>query len=218
MRHALAIAAVLLIAAPACAAPQAAPKYAGLYQINQMEMAGGLELRPNGRFRYALEYGAVSEEGAGKWHVDGSVIRLTSDPMPKAPVFELVKDEPAPKGELYVTLVPPGFGSWTGRPKVGLVEEKAIKLELVEAEEDGKVPLKDWWPTSLVLLVPLYEIEGTYFRLPPGTGHRLQFRFVPNDLGKARFDEDYVTIDGKNLILDRYDAKIVFKPVQPRPR
>jgi hypothetical protein len=38
---------------------------AGRYEIRQMEMAGGLELQPNGRFRYALEYGAASERGEG---------------------------------------------------------------------------------------------------------------------------------------------------------
>lgn len=45
--------------------PAAAENVAGLYEINQMEMAGGLELRADGRFRYALEYGAVSEEAEG---------------------------------------------------------------------------------------------------------------------------------------------------------
>ena len=54
--------AALLLAA---ASPAAAQDVAGLYEINQMEMAGGLELRADGRFRYALEYGAVSEEAEG---------------------------------------------------------------------------------------------------------------------------------------------------------
>ena len=35
------------------------PDEAGLYEIDQMEMAGGLELRPDGRFRYGLDYGEV---------------------------------------------------------------------------------------------------------------------------------------------------------------
>ena len=59
--HALIGALVLLAATPAAAEPPRS--FAGLYQINQMEMAGGLELSPDGRFRYALEYGAVSEQG-----------------------------------------------------------------------------------------------------------------------------------------------------------
>jgi hypothetical protein len=75
----LSIAALLFVAAPS---PQT-PPLAGLYRINQMEMAGGLELRPDGRFRYALEYGAVSETGEGDWSVTPDGVALTSNPMPK---------------------------------------------------------------------------------------------------------------------------------------
>jgi len=59
-----------------------ADKMAGLYVIDQMEMGGGLELRPDGRFRYALEYGAVSEQAEGKWTIDDGEVKLTTDPMP----------------------------------------------------------------------------------------------------------------------------------------
>jgi hypothetical protein len=76
-----AVAAVLLIAASG--APAEAPREAaGLYEINQMEMAGGLELQPDGRFRYAFDYGAVSEVSEGKWTVESGTVLLTTDPMP----------------------------------------------------------------------------------------------------------------------------------------
>ena len=80
----LALGAAILLAAPGCATAEAPPQVAGLYQINQMEMAGGLELQPNGRFRYAFDYGAVSEEAEGKWTVEGNGVLLTTDPMPPA--------------------------------------------------------------------------------------------------------------------------------------
>lgn len=70
--------ALLLLAAGS----PAEEKVAGLYVINQMEMGGGLELRPDGRFRYALDYGAVSEEAEGVWTVDDGTVRLTTEPMP----------------------------------------------------------------------------------------------------------------------------------------
>jgi hypothetical protein len=78
----LAVGAAILLVAPACAAAEAPPQAAGLYQINQMEMAGGLELQPGGRFRYAFDYGAVSEVSEGKWAVEGGTVLLTTDPMP----------------------------------------------------------------------------------------------------------------------------------------
>ena len=55
---------------------------AGIYEIHQMEMGGGLELRADGHFRYAFTYGAVDEESEGDWASDGKAVRLTSRPMP----------------------------------------------------------------------------------------------------------------------------------------
>ena len=78
----LAVGAAILLVAPAFAEAEAPPQAAGLYEINQMEMAGGLELQPGGRFRYAFDYGAVSEVSEGKWAVEGGTVLLTTDPMP----------------------------------------------------------------------------------------------------------------------------------------
>ena len=104
-----AILALLLAVAPVAGAEQVA----GLYEIRQMEMGGGLELTSDGRFRYAFDYGAASEQGEGRWTAKDGKVLLTSDPMPKGPTFELVKDDPAPPGELAVQLAPPGFGDFT---------------------------------------------------------------------------------------------------------
>ena len=123
----LAAGAALLLSVPACVTAEAPRQYAGLYRINQMEMAGGLELRADGRFRYAFDYGAVSEEAEGKWAAEGSTVLLTTDPMPPAAECDR------------------GFAS-------------------------------------------------------------------------ACFDRTALTSGGENLILWRWDAKIVLKPVQPRPR
>jgi hypothetical protein len=68
------LAALLVAAAPAAA--EAAP---GLYLANQMEVGAGLELLPGGRFRYALDYGAVSEGAEGQWRSDGITVYLTND-------------------------------------------------------------------------------------------------------------------------------------------
>ena len=73
---------LVVMAALAVAAPAEPPQFAGLYRISQMEMAGGLELEPNGRFRYAFDYGAVSEESEGTWAIRDGTVLLTTDPMP----------------------------------------------------------------------------------------------------------------------------------------
>ena len=117
----------ILFALPASALAKSVPDAAGLYEINQMEMAGGLELRPDGRFRYAFDYGAVSEESEGRWTFEDGTVVLTTDPMP-------------PKADCDR-----GFAS-------------------------------------------------------------------------ACFDRARLTSEGERLILYRWDARIILKPVQPRPR
>ena len=73
-----------LLAALILGAAQAlpAPDVSGLYETQQMEVAAALELQPDGHFRYALDYGAVSEATEGDWTFDGVTLRLTSNPMP----------------------------------------------------------------------------------------------------------------------------------------
>ena len=110
---------LLLAAAPLHPSP------AGLYEIRQMEMAGGLELKKDGHFRYGFSYGAVDEEGQGDWTFDGKTVFLTSKPMPKAPAFELVRDDTAPKGELYVIEVNPLPGLTPGYSDLCLIASAA---------------------------------------------------------------------------------------------
>lgn len=74
----LALAALAIAATPVPARSQVA----GLYETQQMEVAAALELQPGGHFRYALEYGAVSERTEGDWTFDGKLLHLTSNPMP----------------------------------------------------------------------------------------------------------------------------------------
>jgi hypothetical protein len=209
---------VLLAATPAAADPPRS--FAGLYRINQMEMAGGLELSPNGRFRYALEYGAVSEEGEGKWRRSGKVVLLTSDPMPTAPDFKVVRDDPAPKGEIVVQLEPPGFGSMGDRVEVLFTAKGHGYPDIyhLDLDGDGRATLPSGVPVLIIPKVPVFGDLGTAIPLSPDRGHKLLLRFLPNDLGKPRFNAQRLVPEGETLILYRYDATIVLKPVQPRPR
>ena len=211
------LAALLLGAAPA----PSAGGVAGLYEIRQMEMGGGLELSTDGRFRYALDYGAASEQGEGRWTAKGDRILLTSDPMPRGPSFEVMKDEPAPQGELWVVLAPPGFGDFTTNLEA-LVTFKDGRREEIRDDGDGHMPVDARTAAAIQPIVPVYGDVTAAIPLSPDRGHRLTLQFKPNDLGKPRFDNEPLGREGDTLVLYRYDAKIVFKPVerkpQPRPR
>jgi hypothetical protein len=204
--------ALLLAAAPAAGAESVA----GLYEIRQMEMGGGLELTPDGRFRYALEYGAASEQGEGRWVAKDDQILLTSDPMPKGPSFEAVKDDPAPPGELWVQLAPPGFGDFTTNLEM-VVTFKDGRREEIRDDGDGHMPVDARTVITIQPVVPIYGDVTAAIPLSAERGHKLTLRFMPNDIGKVRFDSEQLKREGDKLVLYRYDAKIVFKPVQRAP-
>ena len=83
-------------------APCAGAAIAGLYQAHQMEVGAALELSANGHFRYQLDYGAVAEQAEGDWTFDGKTVRLTTQANARScRSFELVRDDPAPAGEVY---------------------------------------------------------------------------------------------------------------------
>jgi hypothetical protein len=204
------LAGLLLFVAPA----SASPSFAGLYEIRQMEVAGGLELKSDGKFIYALSYGAVDERGEGDWSFDGKTVRLTSNPMPKAPSFELVRDDPAPEGQLWMTFDKSSF-SWTGRVDALATAVGWGGKGLVTAtSSDGRVETGGRVLTSIEPLVPMYAIPGGAVRLGPERGHRLHFRFHANDLGRAIFQGQLLRTDGNILLLDRYDTTIRFLRVR----
>ena len=162
-----------------------------------------------GKFRYALSYGAVDEEGEGDWTSDGRTVRLTSNPMPKGPTFELVRDDPAPNGsgvddvrKVQLQLDRPGrrhrHRRGHDRPGIGdrLVRRRARRSQAAALL------------TSIEPLVPVYATPGGAVRLGPERGHRLLFRFHPNDLGRAAFKGQLLTSNGSALLLDRYDTNI----------
>ncbi len=204
--------ALLLAAAPAAGASSVA----GLYEIRQMEMGGGLELTDDGRFRYALDYGAALEQGEGRWKAKDNRILLTSDPMPKAPSFEVVKDEPAPAGQLWLELASPGFGDFTTNLEA-IITYKDGRREEIRDDGDGHMPVDASTVTAVQPVVPIYGDVTAAIPLSPNHGHRLTLRFMPNDLGKPRFNGEPLTREGNTFVLYRYDAKIVFRPVRRDP-
>jgi hypothetical protein len=190
------------------------PALAGVYRSQQMEVGAALELKKDGHFRYQLDYGAVSEQAEGDWTSDGKTVWLTANPMPKPPSFELVRDDPAPKGELYLTLEDPGF-EW-GHPLYALAADESKQAFEVEADDSGRVDLSGKPPVAMVAPeMPVFGPTGDVFKLSSDRGHKLLFRFHRNDLGKARFDSEPLVVSGKALLLERYDTTFRFVKVRP---
>lgn len=187
---------------------------AGLYQSHQMEVGAALELKADGAFRYQLDYGAVSEHAEGRWTSDGRTVLLTTQPHPVSPRFELVRDDPAPGGEISIALEPPGFGQ--SFPIDAIATDAATKEQrLVETDSDGRVQADAKFISALEILVPVYGVPAGRFQLDPSRGHRLLLRFRANDLTTADFDREPLVAGREALVLKRYGTEIRFMRVRP---
>jgi hypothetical protein len=200
----------LLALAAAAVSPAAQPAIAGLYVVDQMEMGGGLELQQDGRFRYQLDYGAVSESAEGDWAFDGNIVRLTSNPMPRQPDFIVERDDPAPAGELYVAIDNPDM-SWSPLSVEVTVDGFGKPVE-VYAQDDGRVDAPNGQRiTAVKMLMPVYETGGEPVKLSADRGHRLLFKPRMNDIGKAALRGEPLQVRDSDLVMHRYDAEIVFR-------
>lgn len=191
----------------------AAASPVGIYEASQMEMAAGLELRADGRFEFGLEYGAISEEGKGRWVSAGANILLTADPMPKAPAYVLVSDEPLPKSNFSITVVEPD-SPYFERIDVG-IEIDGGPGKLVQIGKSDVVGLPPGKKAKIIPMIPVYGEPGASFELNLDRGHALRLRFEANQLGMARFDQTPLAVEGDDLLLERYGATIRFKRVKP---
>jgi hypothetical protein len=187
---------------------------AGVYEAHQMEVGAALELKKDGRFRYQLDYGAVSEHAEGDWSFDGKIVRLTTRPRPKPPSFELVRDDPAPAGQVTVVVEPPGFGQ---EYRVDAVATDSVsgRKGLVTTDARGHIEAGGRKLSALDVLVPVYGRVGGHFELSPNRGHRLLLRFHANDIDTAAFDGESLAVTPDGLALDRYDVRIRFLRNQP---
>ena len=181
-----------------------------MYQAQQMEVGAALELQKNGHFRYQLDYGAVSEAAEGAWTFDGKTVRLTSRPKPTPPSFDLVRDDPAPPGEITITIEPPGFGAEGYRLDAIGTDATTGEQGLVTTDSQGHLDAGGHKLSAIQPIVPVYGSPTGRIPLSPDRGHRLLLRFLANDLGRAAFDREPLTLTPRGLVLNRYETEIRF--------
>lgn len=213
-RSLISIATVLSLAAPALATPplseSARADIIGTYDGGQMEMAVGIELLSNGRFRYGLSYGALDEQAHGTWTVNGSNVLLTSDPV-VAPRFILVSQRDAPSGQLGMKLdLPNGMSRQYFSAELHMLDGSVVDHQLSDRNE----PLDfepGGRPVAVSLLLPVFGIRSESVRLNGFKGSDIYFRFEPNDLGTVDFSGTALRQDQRDLILVRHGRTIRFR-------
>ncbi len=200
---------VLAVTSTAPAAAQSGT-LVGTYDGGQMELAAGLELRADHRFRYALSYGALDEQAAGTWTVSGNQVLLTSDPV-VVPRFVLVSHGRGADGVLQIDLdVPKGVSRQYFDAVITSINGETQRKQL---SDDGLLApfTSSNVPTSVRMLLPVFSVLGEPVKLDPSSGYSVRFRFEPNDLGKVAFQATSVKIANGDLLLDRHGRTITFK-------
>jgi hypothetical protein len=204
---------------PALAAPAAAPSVtpaslAGRYDGHQMEMAAWLELQPDGRFHYALSYGALDEEARGAWAFDGTQVLLTSDPA-VAPRFVVLTAGPLQDNRIRLTLdLPQGMDRQYFKARMTLSDGRSIEQQFGQDGLDAPLGPGER-VVSVALLLPVYGLESEPAPLPDARGGEAHFRFDPNDLGKVAFERQRLEVTRDGLQLERHGRTIVFRRLAP---
>ena len=183
---------------------------AGVYDGGQMEIAAALELKPDGRFNYALSYGALDEQAAGRWTVNGDRVLLSSNPV-VAPRLFLVSRGREPEGMLQLGLdVPRGVSRQYFDAMITRGNGQTQKVQL--SEEGLSLPFARTDPPSAVRLVlQIFRVASEPVKLDPSSGYAVQFRFEPNDIGKVDFRAEALRIVNGDLLLDRHGRTLRFR-------
>ncbi len=204
--------ALLLVAAATGAGPATAQSgsLAGVYDGGQMEIAAALELRSDGRFNYALSYGALDEQAAGRWTVSGDRVLLSSNPVVAPRVF-LVSRGRGPEGILQLSLdVPRGVSRQYFDAMVTGGNGQTQKVQL--SEEGLFMPFSRADPPTVVRLVlQIFRVASEPVKLDPSSGYAVQFRFEPNDIGKVDFRAEPLRIVNGDLVLGRHGRTLRFR-------
>jgi hypothetical protein len=188
------------------------PSLAGTYDGSQTEMAATLELGEDGRYRYALSYGAVDEFSAGTWTRQEGGIVLNSDPSSPSR-FELLGTEDGSGAGDAVTLRLEGLGNLPPALFGAIVERGDGTSSAFDfSEQSLEIPVAEGDRVlSVSLALPMYEVRGEPVSVPDPAGKVLYFAFHANDLGFKAFDNALLFESDGLLLLERFGRDIVFR-------
>jgi hypothetical protein len=209
MRH-LKLALLLMATAAASVSAIAAPPGQRYRLVGVHDAASELILYPDGRFEYALAYGALDEEAKGRWTRSGNTIRLTTVPKPRPAVFSAGPSGRTTDAPLTIKVVlPNGRGLAlvdfvitfdTGPPISGYTQDDGWTLD----------PAEKRTPRSITLGIPMYELKSQVFAIEAAKGNQLTFVLTPNDLGTIDFENLPLTMGANRLIMHRGGADLTY--------
>ena len=187
----------------------------GLYRLTGVQDAASmLEITADGRWRYGLSYGALDEEGDGRWRRDGGRLLLDTDPRPVPPAFTQHAVRWLDQPEMRVLVVGPG-----GRGIAGI----DIVVRFDRGDPVAGYTQQDGWsmalppdrrPVAVVLSLDMFGVAGSKFAVDAARGNDLEFLFTPNDLGRPDFRDLPVEVEGDALVMLRDGARLRYVRVK----
>jgi hypothetical protein len=182
-----------------------------MYDGSKMEVAARLLLKPDGHFQYELAYGALDEAAEGTWELKDGAVFLTTVPAVKPPQFVVESDSPEPRGGLWIK-VSNGPLIQGAAQRVYLIYGPNDPAEMAQADEDGHVAFPDKRrPTAIIPKIPVYPVLLKPIPLTGTGGHRIVLRFEPNDIGKADFRAEKLSIENGVLVMERRDLELMLR-------
>ena len=210
MRAAGFVIGLIVVACGAPASAQDSPE--GIYVTEIREVASGLILQPDGRFRWMFTTGALDMSAEGRWRREGNDVLLDTEPPVTAPRFEFL-----------------GAGREAGAGLVVRIEDERGRVPQYldvearyDAGEPGYAPLDEEVyrftpaPGRRIVAIRVGSAPFNFWSEPypvPADANRMRFRFFPGDLGRTDFRGTRAVIEGNTLTLPLMGSSVGYRRV-----
>ena len=189
----------------------AADSLVGRYRLEgDHDAAGELRLRADGRFEYALAYGALDEHAEGQWVRHGAVVALATKPRPVPPAFRLAApSSPAPGAPTLRVTWPDGRGVAGVDFRIGFDSGDPIEDY---TQEDGWRLSPDEHRTIrwIELSEPIYGVVSPRFQIDHPAFGTINVVLVPNDMGVVDFSGMAINVLPGELVIHRRSGTMRF--------
>ncbi len=181
---------------------------AGSYCLTGVQEVGScIRLSPDGRFEYFLAYGAYDERSEGTWRLEKGDVVVTTPAYDKKPMFSFTRTQPTSGGGFDV-IVEAKNGQSIAGIDVGVACDGSTKSAGVTQAEGFAVDCETA-PTAITLALGMFGVPPqTIDVTTAGADKAYVFAFDPGDLGKKRFADVPLRINGDALEMTYTDTPI----------
>jgi hypothetical protein len=201
-----------LFAALLLAAPAAPASPVGHYRLHGVhDAASELVLRADGRFQYALAYGALDEEATGRWRRVGKHVLLTTMPKPVPAAFSAGKAEHMSTAPLALHV---NWSNGRGIPGIDFrvdFESGDPFIDYINNDEGWQLdPAETRKPVAVTLSLTMYGLTSPRFPIDTAKANDLTFILTPHDLGRYDFENTPLDIAPGKLVWQRNGTALDF--------